>query len=162
MGARERSGALLLPNGAARRAALHASPCHLSIMAKDEEEVVDALDEAAEERKAIQDESGVAESDGFDLVDAEDPGALEEKRAGPDEPFRSISAQTIRLEMQMAFLDARLVIHNSFDHIPEDESTSGPAGRLKKDLPFPEYVKLVTKVAITLAIARYQSMGIRP
>lgn len=143
--------------------------------------------EAAEERAAIQAEDDERERvdspgpleqlaihanktdiDGLDVVEGDQDDfavptieAAKQDHAGEGEPFRTIPAQAIRNEMSMAFLDARLIVHNTFDHIPEDESTSGPPGRLQKDLTFHEYVELVSKVAITLSIARFTSMGIR-
>lgn len=102
--------------------------------------------------------------DGFDVPtinSSKGDEAKEEEGKTVGEPYRTISARTLHNEMQMAFLDARLLLHNTFDHVTEDDQTSGMKGRLKRDLNFKEYVELVTKVGITLTIARFTSLGIK-
>lgn len=112
----------------------------------------------------VEGDTPAAESDGFDLPTIESSKveeAKEEESKTVGELYRSIPARTLRNEMQMAFLDARLLVHDTFDHVTEDDQTSGMKGRLKRDLDFNEYVELVTKVGITLTIARFTTLGIK-
>ena len=105
------------------------------------------------------------EDEGFDLPTIESSKREQSKELvdvkETGEPFRSVPARILHAEMQMAFLDARLIVHNTFDHVTEGEDTSGMSGRVKRDLGFKDYVELVTKIGITLAIARFTSLGIR-
>lgn len=115
--------------------------------------------------KVAQGDPPAEGDDGFDLPTIQsskrEPSKEQEESTEAGEPHRTVRAQVLRNEMQMAFLDARLIIHNTFDHVTEGEETSGMSGRVKRDLEFKEYVELVTRVGITLAIARFTSLGIR-
>ncbi len=141
----------------------------IALQAERDEERLSIIAESGDEPEAVKAEeelaAGVEKSDdGFD-VPTINPSKGEEGKPEATtvvgELFRTVPARVLRNEMQMAFLDARLVAHNTFDHVTEGDETSGMKGRLKKDLDFNEYVELVTKLGITLAIARFTSLGIR-
>lgn len=138
--------------------------------AEREEDRLIGQAESAEEPEALKAEEelaeGVDKDDSFDVPTIQSSSKKKEEQpdeqeAKDSEPFRTLPSQVLRTEMQGAFLDARMIVHHTFDHVTEDQQTSGMKGRLKKDLDFKDYVELVTKVGITLSIARFTSLGIR-